>query len=296
LVTGASGFIGGAVARMLTEVGAVVHGTGCTRPPPSGLIGHRARLPEDAHTLLEAVHPEIVLHLAAPVSLRSDEQTRAALDSGIAAATQALAEATAAAGARLVHISSCAVYEGGQAPFDEGQALNPGSPYGQLKLAAEQIVMAQISQGLRASILRPFRTYGPGCTTGLIAEACQAAASGLQLQLTDGRQVREWNHVDDIARGIICAAQHAPTGSVWNIGGGHRLSVASIAARIYAAAGRSSEGLQIGAQPRRAGEVDRFWGDHRRAEARWGPLGAVDLDTGLHQTLAWHQMRCRAAT
>jgi len=295
LVTGASGFIGGAVARMLAEEGAVVHGTGCTRPPPAGLLGHRARLPEDARALLEAAHPEIVLHLAAPVSMRSDARTRAALESGIPAATQALAEATRAASARLVHISSCAVYEGGQAPFDEGQTLNPHSHYGQLKLAAEQIVMAQIRQGLSASILRPFRTYGPGCTTGLIAEACQAAATGLPLQLTDGRQIREWNHVDDISRGIICAAQHAPTGSVWNIGGGHRLSVASIAARIYAAAGRSTEGLQMGIQPRRAGEVDRFWGDHRRAEARWGPLGEVDLDTGLHQTLAWHQDRCRAA-
>ena len=74
----------------------------------------------------------------------------------------------------------------------EGQALHPTSPYADLKRQAESKVLTMANQGLRFSIVRPFRTYGPGCTSGLVAEACQAAVSGERLALTDGQQVREW--------------------------------------------------------------------------------------------------------
>jgi len=295
LVTGASGFIGGAVARILAAAGADVHGSGCTRPPPPNVVGHRARLPEDAHALVAEVAPAMVLHLAAPVSLKTAAATDQALQAGIVAATASVAEAAIRASAHLVHISSCAVYEGGQAPFEEGQALHPLSPYGLLKLEAEHAVLERVQHGLMGTIVRPFRTYGPGCRTGLVAEACQAAASDTPMKLTDGRQIREWNHIDAIATGIVCAAQERPAGAVWNLGGGDRVSVAEISRRIFALAGRSLDDLQFGAQIRRPGEVDRFWGDHRRVEARWGPLASVDLHSGLRQTLAWHQDQRRSA-
>jgi len=160
-----------------------------------------------------------------------------------------------------------------------------------LKHEAEDKVRDHTAHGLRATIIRPFRTFGPGCTTGLVAEACLAAVTGAELSLTDGQQVREWNHIDAIATGIIAAAQESPSGNTWNLGGGDRLSVAGLAQRIFALAGRRPEAIKIGAHARRTGEVDRFWGDHRRADSRWGPLEPVDLDTGLHQTLTWHQAR-----
>ncbi len=295
LLTGASGFIGGAVCRALCTLGAEVHGTGCTRPTPAGIHAHRASLPEDARALVRDVAPTCILHLAAPVDMSHDEDTLIRLRAGIVHGTQAIAEEAARLGVHLVHVSSCAVYEGSRAPFSETDPLRPQSPYGRLKLEAEEEVAALSRGGLQATVLRPFRAYGPGCTSGLVAEACHAATSGCELELTDGSQVREWNHVDSIAAGIIWAAQSRPAGDVLNLGGGDRISVGLLARRIFRLARVPEERIVQGARPRRPNEVDRFWGDHRRAESLWGPLPHRDLDAGLQQTLDWHSARLRAA-
>jgi dTDP-glucose 4,6-dehydratase len=295
-VTGASGFIGGAVARRLALAGATVHAAGCTRPPPPGLIGHRAHLPEDAAQLVHQTRPEVVLHLASPVSMGAGPEVLEALRPGIVEATRAIAEACTESGARLIHISSCAVYEGSQAPFAESTALAPISPYAHLKLEAEEAVHAQVRVGLEATILRPFRTYGPGCETGLIAEACRAALGPDPLQLTAGVQVREWNHVDMVAQAIIAAAAQDGDGSTWNIGGGSHLSVLDLARKIFALAGRPESQIQVGSRPARPGDPQQFWGDHRRTRARFGPAPQLSLSEGLIQTLAWHRARLRSAT
>ena len=97
--------------------------------------------------------------------------------------------------------------------------------------------------------------------------------------------------MDTIADGIISIAQAPAVGQVWNVGGGDRLSVLALAQRIFTLAGRPLEGIIAGAHPRRSGEVSRFWGDHRHADSRWGPLTHEALDTGLTQTLQWHRRR-----
>ena len=291
LVTGASGFIGGAIARRLAKAGADVHGTGLSRRAPPEVTHHTARLPEDASALIQEIQPVLLLHLACPISMSSDSGARTALKPGIVDATEAVAQAAAQAQVPLIHVSSCAVYEGAEAPFREGQALHPTSPYADLKRQAESKVLTMANQGLRFSIVRPFRTYGPGCTSGLVAEACQAAVSGERLALTDGQQVREWNHVDSICDGILSISQRDPAGEIWNVGGGDRLSVLALAQRIFTLAGRSLDGIEAGARPRRPGEVARFWGDHRHADTRWGPLAHQTLEAGLMQTLQWHRGR-----
>ena len=176
LVSGASGFIGGASARRLAKAGADVHGTGLSRRAPPEGTHPTARLPEDAAALLQETQPALVLHLACPISMSSDSGARTALKPGIVDATKAVAQAASQAQIPLIHVSSCAVYEGSEAPFREGQALHPPRPYADLKRQAESKVLTMADQGLRFSIVRPFRTYGPGCTSGLVAEACQAAA------------------------------------------------------------------------------------------------------------------------
>ncbi len=188
----------------------------------------------------------------------------------------------------LLGSSSCAVYEGGQAPFRETAPLAPHSPYACFKLEAERY--ARGLKGLSLTCVRPFRTYGPGCKSGLIAEVCRAAVTHTDVALTDGRQIREWNHVQSIAAGIIAAAAHPGlVGEVINLGGGDRLSVGTLARRIVALAQAPQSILSMGSTPRRTGEIDRFWGDHRRGEHLLGPLPSISLDMGLRQTLDWHR-------
>ena len=60
---------------------------------------------------------------------------------------------------------------------------------------------------------------------------------------------------------------------------------------VYRRAGQPADLVQPGALPRRAGEVDRFWGDHTATEALLGVLPQPALDDGLADTLAWHRSR-----
>jgi len=289
LVTGASGFIGGEVCRLLTETGAEVHGVGLQHPPPPDVHGHRADLATDAWPLLEEVQPAVILHMASPVSMSHEEGTHSRLRPGIVDATAAIGQGACKLDAQMVHISSCAVYEGCTAPFGEDLALSPSSPYGALKLESEEEVLRLVRTGLRATILRPFRTYGAGCLTDLVAEACKSAVQHQPLALTSGTQVREWNHVHSIAVGIVQAAQLRPTAQIINLGGGDRVSVVDLARRIYRLAGANEHLIQVGLVAMRPQETHRFWGDHRHAEARWGPLPQIPLNEGLRQTLQWHK-------
>jgi len=149
---------------------------------------------------------------------------------------------------------------------------------------------------LEAVVVRPFRAYGPGDTQSVVAAACRAALTGAPFPMTDGAQVREWNHVDAIAAGILAAGAHPDAaGRVLNLGGGERRSVRGLVEAVYRLAGADPALVQPGALPRRAGEVERFWGDHTAAEALWGPLPHTSLDDGLADTLAWHRARLDGA-
>jgi len=145
------------------------------------------------------------------------------------------------------------------------------------------------SAGLDAVVVRPFRSIGPGEIHGLVAASCRAALRKQALRLTDGAQVREWNDVRAIATGLVGIAAHPEaTGRCLNLGGGPRLSVQNLVRQIYRLAGADPALLEFGALPRRAGEIDDFWGDHSATAALLGTLPVTDLDDTLKRTLAWY--------
>ena len=281
---------------MLQEAGAEVYGTWRTRPLPDGIPGEPILLPEGAGELIARVHPEVVFHLASPVVLRRDPSLYGRLRSGILDSTQAIAQACLEQGIRLVHVGTCEEYGSGEAPFVESQATRPVSPYSALKAAATAWVemLGRVSD-LQATVVRPFRCYGPGDTTSVIAQAAEAALLDRDFPMTDGSQVREWNDVHAVARGIVaCGAHPGAVGQVLNLGGGTRCSVRELVEMVFRLADASPDRVQAGALPRRGGEVDRFWGDHHASEALFGPLEQPSLEDGLRDVLAWHRGRLQA--
>ncbi len=289
LVTGASGFIGQALCHRLLEAGAAVTGVAHQRPLPDGVPGEAIDLVEGIGAVVAALHPDVLIHLAAPVVLDRDPALYPRLRRGLLDSTEAVARACLARDVRLLHVGTCEEYGDGAAPFHEAQAARPVSPYSALKAAASAYVgMLGRVAGLRATIVRPFRTYGPGDRSSVVAAACRAALAGQPLPLTDGAQIREWNHVDGMVVGLMAAAAHpGAVGRLLNLGGGPRAAVRDLVARVFALAGADPGLLRVGALPRRPGEVDRFWGDHSAAEALFGPLPQPSLDEGLRDCLDW---------
>ena len=285
LVTGATGFLGAWVSQALVESGAEVHGTGHQRTPLNVHHAHRAYLPRDAAAVVEHSSPEVIFHLASPIVMRPSPAQVDTLKDEIVGATEALLSAASAAGARLVHVGTCAEYGDAPAPHKEEGPAQPTNPYGVLKLEATRCVQAS---PVAAAVVRPFRAIGPGDTASVVAAAAKAALTGSSFEMTEGSQVREWNHAQAIATGIVAAGAHpGAVGQVINLGGGESRSVYDVVRAVFEAAGASASLIRRGARPQRLGEVALLTGRHSRATALWGSIPQPSLDETIAQAVAW---------
>lgn len=206
-VTGATGFIGRHLTTALVGQGAVVRAVvrpESTRTVPSGAAVVRA--PLEASALREAFEGvDAVVHVAGVVNALDNMEYTAVNVEG----TRAVVRAAAAAGVRLVHISSLAAAgpASSSAPRSEDDVPSPRTPYGRSKLEGERVVTDM--PGLEWTILRPGVVYGPGDRALLPLFKC--AHLGL-LPLVGRRDAAYmFVHVDDVVR-TIGAALASPGG------------------------------------------------------------------------------------
>lgn len=288
LVTGSSGFLGSAASRVLLDAGADVHGTGCSRVPTDGVVPHQMRLPEDAASVIAKVAPSVVFHFAAPVNPDPEDHAFETFRRGIVSGTEAVVGACIDVNAHLIHVGTCAEYGPIATPYREDQTCRPQGLYGTLKHEASMMVAGNID--LDWTIVRPFRAIGPGDESSVVAAAARAAIADEPFEMTDGTQVREWNHVDAVAHGMVAAAAHSGARRrVVNIGGGPRASVHDVVRRTFELAGTNTDRMRVGARPQRRHEVQALFGDHSLAESLWGTVKQPTLDETLHTVLAWQR-------
>jgi nucleoside-diphosphate-sugar epimerase len=308
LVTGAAGFIGSHVAeRTLADGHDVVLLDGFTdyydraskEANVAGAAAHpRATLHEldlrtdDLAPALDGV--EAVIHLAAMPGLPrswTDMETYTACN---LIGTYRLVEAARAADIkRFIQISTSSVY-GTEAVGDETQPLQPVSPYGVTKLAAEQLVLAYMTTfGFPAAILRYFSIYGPRQRPDMAYHKfIEALIDGQDLTVFgDGRQSRSSTFVSDAVEGTVRALHDAEVGEVYNIGGGERVELLDVIRII---------GDELGVEPvvhfeaPRPGDQRHTGADTGKANRAFGYQPRVSPADGLRAQIAWHRAR-RAA-
>ncbi|HLD78296.1 MAG TPA: NAD-dependent epimerase/dehydratase family protein, partial [archaeon] len=140
---------------------------------------------------------------------------------------------------------------------------------------------------------RPFNAYGPGERTGEfigyahvipdIVKKVRSGQSPLEI-LGDGMQSRSYTYVDDVASGILFAAEHGRNDD-FNIGTGVETTVRELAERIWALCGRK-EALAFRHLPVFATDVRKRVPDVKKIfSLGWRPQ--VDLQTGLKETVSW---------
>jgi UDP-N-acetyl-alpha-D-quinovosamine dehydrogenase len=212
LVTGAAGFIGGALCRGLAERGhRPIAGLRSPTPPPStaeGLLLGDITPDRDWSRALRGARIDIVVHLAQRAHSTADP---AALAPEPAAAA-ALARAAARAGARrFVYLSSITAMGGTTAPgrpFRAGDATRPESPYGCSKLATEEALTAAARDtGIELAIIRPPLVYGPGVRANFRA-LLRLVASGVPLPFAAIDNRRSFIHADNLTDLIALSALH----------------------------------------------------------------------------------------
>jgi nucleoside-diphosphate-sugar epimerase len=220
LLTGASGFIGHALAAQLLardhDVGALVRREGSE---PAGTRALRADLsdgPALARTLASE-RPDCIVHLAAEIaSQRSERKIREVNVEGtrrLVEACLAAAGPEPAAGPRLIFVSTVVTGDAHGALLTEETPLPVQTPYGRSKAEGERLVL---DSGLPAVVVRPSHVYGPGgwYAGELVARLRQTGRFAI---IGSGENLWDVVHVDDVAGALVLAAEHATPSALYHV-------------------------------------------------------------------------------
>lgn len=208
LVTGATGFIGGRLVERLVlaegaSVRALVSGySRCARIARFPVELARADLLDRYAVEEAAAGCRVIFHCAYGSRGGAEERRRVNVEG-----TANVLAAAAAAGARVVHLSTQMVYGiVGEGEIDETMPRRPsGSSYADSKLEAEQRALRAAADGLPVTVLQPTAVYGPNApvwTVGIL-ERLQAGRVPL---IADGEGICNAVYVDDVVEGMVLAA------------------------------------------------------------------------------------------
>jgi len=205
--------------------------------------------------------------------------------------THVLLEWARTSGARFVQVSTDEVY--GDVPPGEASReedpLWPSSPYAASKAGGDFQVLAYVrTYGVNASITRGSNTYGPNqYPEKLVPLFVTNALDGEPLPLYgDGRQTRDWLHVEDHCAAIDLVLREGGAGEIYNVGGGEEVENGEITRRILELTGRDKSLVQHVAD--RPGHDRRYSLDSSKLRGLgWEPRRA--LGEGLTETVAWYR-------
>jgi len=300
LVTGGSGYIGSHAVRALSRQGhkVVIYDNLST--------GH-ARL-SDGFTLVRGdiadqerlerclQHVDLVMHFAASAYVgESVQNPRKYFENNVQSALRLVDSLLRCEVRKIVFSSTCAVYgTPQQLPIVESSPKEPINPYGDTKLFFERVLAAYAhSHGLRYVALRYFNAAGAAddnsigeChdpETHIIPLALRAAVGngppldlfGSHLPTPDGTCVRDFIHVEDLARAHTSAAEYLESGGpavALNLGTGRGTSLQTLLGEIESVTG--------------------FPVPHRLADARLGDPPVLYADpTRAREVLGWRAER-----
>jgi dTDP-glucose 4,6-dehydratase len=236
---------------------------------------------------------DAVVHFAAESHVdRSIYEPASAIETNVKGTFILLQAARAARLDRFVHISTDEVY-GDLAPgafADEESPLQPNSPYAASKAGADLLVRSYTrTYGLPAVITRSSNNYG----------SHQFPEKFLPLMITnalddkalpiygDGKQQRDWLHVEDNCRGIMAVLERGRTGQVYNLGGSDIEENLAIAHRLLRFLDKPDSLLSYVQD--RPGHDRRYALRCQKAEQELGWKPQIALEDGLRKTINWYK-------
>ncbi len=195
---------------------------------------------------------------------------------------------------RFVYSSSSSVYGDIELPMREDRMVQPVSPYGVSKLAAEHLCYLYRKNFCVPTVsLRYFTVYGPRQRPDMgINKFVRAIQKGDPITIYgDGTQTRDFTYIDDAVEANVAAALAAPLsgkpaylGETFNIGGGNRISVRDLIAAIEGATGKTA---RIEYADEQKGDVQDTWAAAAKAEQGLGWSAKVRIHEGLRRYVAW---------
>lgn len=293
LLTGATGFVGGACIAALRERDYSVH-TVSTRSGitadgvtiwPGDLLD-TARLP----MLIQEIAPECLLHAAWDVSHGSYWSAPSNLD-WLAATATLLSAFQAAGGRRAVGVGTCAEYGWSCDIYQEFTApLRPATCYGMSKLAAYHGFQALAELGVSTAWARLFYPLGPGEQCGrLLPSVINRLMTNQPADCTAGTQLRDFMYIDDVGAALAALLDSDIAGPV-NVGSGVGTAVRDVILQAADYIGRRDL-IRLDALPMRLGDPNALVADVRRLTEEVGFHPSISIETAIERTVDYWAQR-----
>lgn len=309
LITGGLGFIGSNLARRLVDLGAQVLLVDSLIPKYGGNFANIADIQQSVRVNIADVRDEhgmrylvrdqdLIFNLAGQVS-HLDSMIDPYTDLEINARSQlSILEACRYGNpaAKIIYASTRQIYGKPEyLPVDERHPLQPVDVNGINKLAGEwyHIVYHHV-YGLPTVSLRLTNTYGPrmrvkDARQTFLGWWIRQLLEGQTLQIYgDGRQLRDFNYVDDAVDALLLAAsQDAANGQIFNMGGDDPISLLELAQLMIEIHGNGRYELIPFPPDRKQIDIGDYYGDYRKIKHSLGWQPQTSLRDGLTRTLAY---------
>jgi UDP-glucose 4-epimerase len=302
LITGASGFLGKAVARYFTRQGYVTFGVGRSfaENPAADLRQYeQIDLPSPRFIqLLADQTPDALIHCAGRASVPAAMQDPRAdyVDGPVLTFETLEALRKNLPNCAFIFLSSAAVYGNPSSlPVSETAPIQPISAYGYHKWQSE-IICAEFAEvfGLRTASARIFSAYGAGLRRQVMWDIAHKALTQPEVRLQGtGQESRDFIHKDDIARGLEIILSNAPMcGEAYNLASGAETAIAELANLIL-------REIDVAAPITFSGELPSGTPKNWRADiqqiSKLGFQPQVSLQAGISSFAAWSRNEIQGA-
>ena len=303
LVTGGEGFIGSTLVDHLLALGAEVRAY--VHYKPYGSAGYLAGREDDVEIVAgdvrdgervsEAVRGrDTVFHLAALIGIPySYVAPESYIQTNVVGTYNVVNACRHHQVGRMVHTSTSETYGTAlTAPISEEHPLQPQSPYSASKIGADMMALSfKHAFDVPVAVIRPFNTYGPRQSARAVIPTIlsQLHSGATEIKLGSTTPTRDFNYVDDTARGFISVADSdRALGHVVNIGSGREISIGDLAELLVSVSGKDAKVVTDDSRVRPdSSEVERLLCDNSRAREWCGWEPQVPLEEGLRRTSDW---------
>lgn len=320
LVTGGLGFIGSAFVRrwsMMNDEYVIILDNLTyaanplnIEPKRNTVIVHHGDVadPRDVRGMLMHYAPRACFHFAAESHVdNSIENTNPFLHSNVYGTVNLLEQIKKhSPQCHLIHVSTDEVFGSlglHDLPFNENTAYAPRSPYAASKAAADHFVRAYATtHGLKTNITNCSNNYGPyQHPEKFIPTVIRKALADQPVPIYgNGRNIRDWLHVDDHVDALIAVLGRGRVGEQYCIGGGTLMTNLSLAMSILVMLGKSYSDIQFVED--RKGHDFRYDIDSDKLYLHTGWKPIVKFPRGLTNTVEWYRNNtewvksCRSAS
>lgn len=316
-ITGATGFLGGALARALVEAGADVHALRRSASSRGSLEGvpvtwHQGDVGDLDSLAAFFAGADWIVHAAGRLgeaNVPEDEYVA----TNVAGTYHVMLAARAARAARVLHLSSPGVLGPTDEPVGEEAPSRPTNAYERSKAAAETVARSYASNGLPVVVARPGFIYGPGDRH--VLRLFQAIQRGRFVLVAGGRCLCQPTYVDDAVAGMVACLAAGRPGVAYHLVGPSAVTFRELAATVADALGVPAPTASVPRGPlllaasglELAGRIARvrppatrsgiaFFSESRlvssrRAAEELGYAPAFRLAEGARRTVAWYRER-----